>query len=125
MEAIGQEVYEQVKAQVLEELKEERRARAKALKEEQEAIFHMFDPFRQKYYLRLVRKYELIKRYQTNLHSPERTIEIWCEEVEEMTLRRMHERNAKLAFRHGRADEANKIAMEIMETILQDKKEKA
>ena len=121
---VSQEVYEQVKAQVLEELKEERRSRAKALEEERDAIYHMFDPFRQEYYLRLVQRYERIKRYQPNMRSAERTIELWYEEVENMTLRRMRERNATTVYRHGRAEEANRIAKEIMETILLDNKEK-
>ena len=121
---VSQEVYEQVKAQVLEELKEERRARERAREEEREAVDHLFDPYRKEFYLRLVRKYELIRRYQTNLRSADKTIEIWYEEVENMTLRRMRERNATTVYRHGRAEEANRIAKEIMETILLDNKEK-
>lgn len=114
MEAVSQEVYEQIKARVLEELKEERRARAKALKGERDGIYHMFDPFRQEYYLRLVRKYGLVRRFQTNLASAEYTIEKWYEEVENLALKKMRE-TRKSAYRNGRAEEANKIAIEIME----------
>ena len=120
MEGISQEVYEQVKAQVLSELKEERRERAKAREEEQDAIHRMFEPFRQAYYLRLVQRYEHIRRLHTNLASAEITIEKWFEEIESMALSRIHE-TRKSAYRNGRAEEVNRIAMEILETILEGK----
>lgn len=123
MEAVSQELYEQVRAQVLEDLKAERRERAKKLEEERENIYNMFEPFRKKFYIRLVEKYESIRRFQTNLSSPERMIERWYEEVEDMALSKMR-MNRKAVYRSGRVDEANAIAIEIMQTILRDKKEK-
>jgi len=120
--AISKEVYEQVKAQVLEELKEERRARAKKREEEYDAIRHMFDPFRKQFYLRLIKRYERMRRFQTNLRPAEYLIDKWYEEAENLALRQMHE-TTKSAYKRGRAKEANDIACEIMEAILRDGKE--
>ncbi len=115
---ISKEVYEAVKAQVLEEQKEERRERQKQRNEIREKAFELFKETRDKYYLPLVEKYEhekFAKGYTSDV------IERWYEEAEKMALYKLKERNRETAYLHGKKEEANLIAAQILETMIRSK----
>lgn len=120
MEAVSQEVYEQVRAQVLEDLKAERLVRSQENIRVNKAARAMFDGLKAKYMPKLIANAMKM--------LPNRTNHYWIAEdkfdhVTQMALSVIGERNAKTAYRNGRADEAIKAAETIFTDMFREEKE--
>lgn len=120
MEAVSQELYEQVRAQVLADLKTERREQSQENIRTNKAARAMFDELKAKYMPKLIAN--------TMKMFPHRTDHYWIsqdkfEHVTQMALSVVGERNTKTAYRNGKAEEAVKAAEEIFADMFREEKE--
>lgn len=111
MEAISKEVYEYVRAQVLEEEKAKRRAAAKARDE----AYKMFSETNKKYKPLLIAKY--MKIYKT-MDGAEGYVVRQLMNVERCALSSVGECRVVSAYKKGKKEEANEIAVKLLEEIL-------
>lgn len=117
MEAISQEMYEQVRAQVITEMRTERLERQREYERTRKASMCMFDELKVKYMPRLIAK--------AMSFYPNRTDHYGIaygkfEHVTRMAISSIGERNAKTAYRNGKAEDAVRAAEEIFKQVLEE-----
>lgn len=120
---ITPELYEQVKLMVLAEQREtakakaaERAERYKALAEEDKKAQAMFESTRKKYTPLLVQRYK--NTFVSGGRSIYELIDARLTEAKNIALRTLGYQNAIDAYRDNKADEANKLAGEILDAML-------
>lgn len=118
-EQITPELYEQVKAMVLEEIEATKKAKAEARKaariESKEQAKKLFDPLRRKYTPLLVRK---LRNSMPNGRSLEDRVEHEFWQVTRLALRTIGEFDEKSAYQNNKSEEANRVAGEILDAML-------
>lgn len=112
---ITPELYEQIKAEVLAEIKATNRARAKAREAERIAAMNMFATTVRKYWTLLYTKY--VGRVAPNVRV-EDTVEYKLQKAKYAALRSVGEFSEVDAYRHGKAEEANKALSEILNAMV-------
>lgn len=112
MEAISKEVYEYVRAQVLAEQK----ARRKESERQRQQAYAMFDELKEKFFPRLICKYT--QKFGNRVYDAEACARRQIENAEQGALYTLGERNCITAYKHGKAEEANEIASQILEEVL-------
>lgn len=116
---ITPEIYEQVKAMVLQEIKATNKARAeerqRARKEEAENIRKAFEPIRLKYT-------PLLSERFGNSYSPGKTlfdlIDSKLDQALRIAVRTLGFYSLTDVYRNNKADEANKLASQILDTMI-------
>lgn len=108
------ETYEQIKAQVLEEQRAERRAKAQERQRINEAVWHMFDETKREYLPKLVVK----QGKRTGGYDCACVCERKIEEAIFSTMRIIGERNCKTAYLNGRTEEANATLRKLLDELL-------
>ena len=106
--------YKQIKAQVLEEQKAERKARAKERERINHEAWHMFDETKQEYLPKLiVRMSRRTGDYDCAIECKNK-----IEHAISSALTIIGERNIKTAYLNGRAEEANQVLRNLLDEIL-------
>lgn len=106
--------YEAIKAQVLEEQRAERRARAKERERISHEVWHMFDPTISEYLPKMVVQYAKKTGNYDCAHICKERIE----DAIRAALGIIGERNRKTAYLNGRVDEANETLKKMLEQIV-------
>ncbi len=125
---ISPEVYEavkeQVRAEVIEEYKEQKRREAKKREERRMAkmiaIDNLFKPTRSKYFVKVVTYLNMLSRAGQRFDTVQMVDQIFSE-TERLALKAIGEWSKESAYRHDKADEANKMAEEILENRINRK----
>lgn len=116
---ITPELYEQVKAMVLEEQRATNKARAKerekAHREELEQVRAMFEPTRLKYTPLLAQRFKNTFTTGRTLYD---IIDSKLAEAERIAVRTLGFYSNVDAYRDNKAEEANKLASEILDALL-------
>ena len=120
MEAVSQEVYEQVKAQVLAEVKEEQRKRQRECERTRMAAWHMFDELRAKYLPKLITN---VIKFYPNRTDHLRIAHEKFDHITQMAISAVGERDAKHAYRNGKAEEAVRTADKMLSELYDPNKE--
>lgn len=108
------EEYEKVKAQVLEEQRAERRAKAQERQRINRAAWEMFDETQKEYLPKLVVKHSR----RTGRYDCVYECKTKIEEAIKSTLGIIGERDRKTAYLNGRAEEANSVLRELLDQLL-------
>lgn len=115
---ISKEEYETLRAKIIEELKEEKRAKDRARVELNEAAYGMFDETTREYMPKLMNEFydELRKGYPTGSDS---FIACRCKDMVDAAKRTvielLCEKNAVTVYKNGRVEEANKLLADLLE----------
>ena len=124
MEAISKELYEQIKAEVIEEWKEQKRMEAKKRAEQRMAkmiaVDNLFKPTRSKYFMRVVEYLNMLSRAGQRFDTVQMVDQIFSE-TERLALKAIGEWSKESAYRHDRAEEANKMAEQILDNKINRK----
>lgn len=120
METVSQEVYERVRAQVIAELKEEQRARQRECERTRTAARHMFDELKAKYMPKLITN---VMKFYPNRIDHYRIAYEKFEHITRTAISLLGERDAKSAYRNGKAEEAVKIAEKMLSELYDPSKE--
>ncbi len=124
MEGVSRELYEQIKAEVIEEYKEQQRREAKKRAEQRMAeaiaIDKLFEPTRSKYFLKVLAYLNMLSRAGQRLNIP-RSIEQVFSETEDLALQSIGVWSKKAAYKNNQAEEANQMAEKILEDRLNGK----
>lgn len=114
MTTVSKEQYEAIKAQILEEQKAERRARAEERQRIKDAAWHMFDEAKREYLPRIVVK--LGRR--TGIYDCACDAERKIDEAIFSTMRIIGERNRVTAYLNGKAEQANAVLKQMLDELL-------
>lgn len=110
------EQYEQIKARVIEEMKAERREKARQRQLINKASWEMFDKTEQEYLPKLVVKFSR----RTGKYDCVYECKAKINELISSAIGIMGERNRKTVYLNGRAEEANTILRQLLDDILKD-----
>ena len=113
---MNQAEYEAIKAQVLEEQRAERRARAKERERINGEAWHMFDPTISEYLPKMVVQYA--KR--TGNYDCTHICKTRIDDAIRAALGIIGERNRKTAYLNGKAEEANAALKKLIANIIED-----
>lgn len=112
----NKELYDQIRAQVIEELKEERREKAKQRKQLHEAAWEIFAETRKEYLPKLVAAYG----HKTGRYGEAITCRTKIYDTELSALAIAGEKNHTTAYLNGKQEEANKALRQLLDNILKD-----
>ncbi len=118
MQVVSQEVYEQVRAQVLEELKAERLARSQENERIRTAACHMFDDLKTKYMPLLLTN--VMKEYPNRRDHYILALNRF-DYITQTALSAIGERDEKHAYRNGKAEESIQMAEKMLLDMYKEK----
>lgn len=119
MESISQEVYEQVRAQVVADLKAERLAQSRENTRVNKAARQMFDELKAKYMPKLITN--VMKMYPNRQNDHYWIASDKFDHITQMALSVIGERDAKHAYRNGKTNEAVQTAEKMLQELCEDK----
>lgn len=118
---VSKELYEQIKAEVIEEWKEEKRREARKRAEERRtriiATDKLFEPTRSKYFLKVLAYLNVLSRAGQRFDIVQEVERIFSE-TEHLALKAIGEWSKDSAYKNNKANEANEMAEQILEKKL-------